>query len=107
MGHKSDLETIKPHMDHGLPIRFVNLDTDAILLNPLPSGCQDTHISLLPEFKIIEGRMEEFVASGFKSFYTATKTGTGAAGTLYYGFAVVGDTVYCREGYKVIPYIQP
>ena len=105
MGPKSDLEAIKPHMDGRLPIKFVDLDSGALLLNPLPTGCQDTHITILPEFKIPEGRMEEFIA-GFEKFYTATKTGAGAAGMLYYGFAVVGDSVYCREGYKVI-FLEP
>ena len=25
----------------------------------------------------------------------------GAAGILFYGFAIAGNSVYCREGYKV------
>ena len=34
-------------------------------------------------------------------FYTATSEGTGAAGGLYYGYGVEGDTIFCREGFKV------
>ena len=41
--------------------------------------------------------MEEFKA-GFPAFYEATKAGTLASGNcLYYGFAVEGNTVFCRE----------
>ena len=34
-------------------------------------------------------------------FYTATSEGRGAAGGLYYGYGVEGDTIFCREGFKV------
>ena len=34
-------------------------------------------------------------------FYTATSEGAGAAGGLYYGYGVEGDTIFCREGFKV------
>merc|ERR1711868_121697 len=61
---KADLESIKPHMDGRLTVKYLELDSGALMLNPLPSGCQDTHITILPEF------------------------------------SVLGDSVYCREGYK-------
>ena len=32
--------------------------------------------------------------------FKVLQTGFGASGCLYYGFAVCGSTVYCREGYK-------
>jgi len=96
---KADLENIKPHMDGRLTVKYLELDSGALMLNPLPSGCQDTHITILPEFTVPEGRMDEFKA-GFEKFYNATKNGSGASGMYYYGFSVVGDSVYCREGYK-------
>ena len=37
----------------------------------------------------------------YLQFYTATSEGTGAAGGLYYGYGVEGDTIFCREGFKV------
>ena len=67
-----------------------------MMLGSLPESRQDTHITILPEFTVPKGRMEEFKA-GFEKFYTATKNGTKEC--LYYGFAVAGDKVWCREGY--------
>merc|ERR1711862_558526 len=105
-GTKGDLEYIKSHMDGRLTIKYLELDSGALMLNPLPSGCADTHItilqiitSILPEFVVPDGRMDEFKA-GFEKFYNATKNGSGASGMYYYGFSIVGDSVYCREGYK-------
>ena len=49
---------------------------------------------------MVQGKVAEFQA-GFSKFYEATKAGQGAAGCLYYGFAVAESTIYCREGYKV------
>ena len=37
----------------------------------------------------------------FSAFYEQTKAGTGASGEcFYYGFAVCGNKVFCREGYR-------
>jgi len=98
-GPASELEKVKPHMDGRLPMKFVDLDSGSLLLNALPKGAADTHVTILPEFIVPAGRMDEFKA-GFSKFYNATKSGPGAAGALYYGFGVSGDSVYCREGYK-------
>ena len=57
----------------------------------------DTHVTVCPYFKVPEGKMEAFKA-GFADFYKATAAGTDEC--LYYGFAVSGNTVFCREGYK-------
>merc|ERR1712098_441451 len=56
--------------DERMPIKFIDLDNGAI--QPI----------------------------AFPKAYAATKGGQGAAGCLYYGFGVIGDSVYCREGYK-------
>ena len=99
-GPKLELEKIKPNMDESLAINYLELDSEALLLNPLPSGCPDTHISLIPEFTIPDGRMQEFMED-FQKFVNATKNGEGAPGMFYYGLAVDGNTAYCREGFKV------
>jgi len=95
----SEIEKIKPHMDGRLTIKYAELDSGSLLLSPLPTACQDTHVTIIPEFVVPDGRMEEFKA-GFAKFYSATKAGPGAAGMLFYGFAISGSSVYCREGYK-------
>merc|ERR1712029_384842 len=38
-GTKGDLENIKSHMDGRLTIKYLELDSGALMLNPLPSGC--------------------------------------------------------------------
>merc|ERR1712012_303597 len=76
-GTKGDLENIKSHMDGRLTIKYLELDSGALMLNPLPSGCADTHITILPEFVVPDGRMDEFKA-GFEKFYNATKNGSEA-----------------------------
>jgi len=98
-GPAGELEKIKPHMDGRLPIKYADLDAGSLLINPFPSSSPDTHVTILPEFTVPAGRMADFQA-GFEKFYTATKAGAGASGCLYYGFAISGDSVYCREGYK-------
>jgi len=98
-GPASELEKVKPKMDGRLPIKFIELDSGALLLNPFPKGCQDTHVTILPEFIVPAGKMDEFKA-GFPKFYTATKNGPGATGGYYYGFGISGDSVYAREGFK-------
>ena len=99
-GPQSELEKIKPHMDGRLTIKYALLDTGSLLLSPFPTSCQDTHVTILPEFVVPEDRMEDFKA-GFAKFYSATKAGAGAAGMIFYGFAISGNSVYCREAYKV------
>merc|ERR1712110_1352634 len=98
-GPAGELEKIKPHMDGRLPIKYADLDAGSLLINPFPRSGPDTHVTILPEFTVPAGRMADFQA-GFEKFYTATKAGAGASGCLYYGFAISGDSVYCREGYK-------
>ena len=39
--------------------------------------------------------------AGFAKVYKATKDGAGAAGMIYYGFAISGSSVYLREAYQV------
>jgi len=98
-GPASEIEKLKPHMDGRLPIKYIELDSGALLLNSFPAGSVDTHVTILPEFIVPAGKMDEFKA-GFSKFYAATKNGSGAAGGIYYGFGIAGDSVYCREGYK-------
>jgi len=97
-GPQDQLDIIKAKMDDRLTVKFVTLDAGALAIAAMPSGCQDSHITILPEFTVPAGRMAEF-QGGFPKFYKATKEGQGAAGCLYYGFATAGDSVYCREGY--------
>merc|ERR1711915_856923 len=56
------------------------------------------HSSRIPSS---DGRLQEFL-NGFEKFYNASKNGAGAAGMLYYGFAVSGNSVFCREGYTSV-----
>lgn len=60
-------------------------------------GQPDTHVSVEPRFTLAEGKLEEF-RGGFPEFYRAVRAGT--RGCLYFGFAVSGDEVLSREGYK-------
>jgi len=57
----------------------------------------DTHVTIVPYFTVPEGKMDEF-KTGFKAFYENTKAGTKQC--LFYGFAVCGNKVFCREAYK-------
>jgi len=98
-GPAGELAKVRPHMEGGLPIQFVTLDTGAMVLNNFPTGCEDKHVTILPQFEVPQEKLEEF-KKGFQKFYQATKAGSGAAGCLYYGFGICGSTVYCREGYK-------
>eukprot|EP00413_Alexandrium_margalefii_P015171 CAMPEP_0204528556 /NCGR_PEP_ID=MMETSP0661-20131031/9591_1 /ASSEMBLY_ACC=CAM_ASM_000606 /TAXON_ID=109239 /ORGANISM="Alexandrium margalefi, Strain AMGDE01CS-322" /LENGTH=535 /DNA_ID=CAMNT_0051534537 /DNA_START=22 /DNA_END=1626 /DNA_ORIENTATION=- len=60
-------------------------------------GQPDTHVSVTPRFTLAEGKLEEF-RGGFPDFYRAVWAGT--RGCLYFGFAVSGNEVLSREGYK-------
>merc|ERR1719244_2571728 len=75
-GPASELAKVKPHMDSRLTVKYVELDSGALQLNAFPKGCTDSHITILPEFVIPAGKIDEFKV----------------------GFA--GDSMYCREGYK-------
>ena len=99
-GPESELEKIKPHMDGRLTIKYALLDTGSLLLSPFPTSCQDTHVTIIPEFVVPEDRVEAMKA-GFAKVYKATKAGAGAAGMIYYGFAISGSSVYLREAYQV------
>lgn len=99
MGTDADLNMLRPHLEPVAGIvRFITLDSGALCLKPMPKGCQDTHVAMLPEFTVPEGRMDEFKA-GFAKFYDTTKNGAGAAGCYYYRFGVCGNSVFCSEGY--------
>ena len=69
----------------------------------LPSEFSDkmaAHVSIAPYFKVPDEKWAEF-KSGFAPFYEKTRNGTMKNGQcLYYGFAIHGNTIYCREGYK-------
>merc|ERR1712042_336063 len=70
-GPPAELEKVKPHMDSRLTVKYVELDSGALQLNAFPKGCQDTHITILPEFVIPAGKLDGFKA-GFSKFYAAT-----------------------------------
>ena len=96
-GPRQELDKIRPKVDR-LPARitFAELDGDNMVVRSLPESSPDTHVTILPEFTVPQGRMEEFNAVKEK-FYSAAKNGTKKC--LYYGFAMAGDKVWCREGY--------
>lgn len=98
MGTPADLDVLRPHLEPK-GAKLITLDSGSLAPVAMPKGCQDTHITILVEFNVPEGRMDDFKA-GFPKFYDATKKGSGASGCYYYGFGILGNTVYCREGYK-------
>jgi quinol monooxygenase YgiN len=57
---------------------------------------EDTCCTIVPYFKIHNGRIQEFKAL-CERFVERTKS---EAGCLYYGFSFDGDQAHCREGYK-------
>merc|ERR1719409_273764 len=63
----------------------------------IATAAPDTHVTIVPYFTVPEGKMDEF-KHGFNAFYEGTRAGTTEC--LYYGFAVCGNKVFCREGYK-------
>lgn len=95
---QDQLDIIKSKMDGRLNVKYFTLDPGAVNIAPMPKGCKDTHVTILPEFTVPADRRDEFKA-GFPKFYAATKGGKGAAGCLYYGFAVGDESICCREGY--------
>jgi len=56
---------------------------------------QDTCCTLVPYFKVHEGRLDAFKAM-CEEFVKLTDT---EAKCLYYGFSFDGDQAHCREGY--------
>lgn len=56
---------------------------------------QDTCCSIVPYFKIEEGKLAEF-KSLCEEFVSKAST---EPGCLYYGFCFDGDQAHCREGY--------
>ena len=97
-GPRQELDKIRPKLTESIKaeITFAELDGNNIVLSARPEGTPDVHVTILPEFTVPQGKMDEFKA-GFTMFYSATKDGTMEC--LYYGFAVAGDKVWCREGY--------
>jgi len=98
-GAQEELDKIRPKLTESIQqaeITFAELDGDNIVVCARHSGQPDLHVTILPEFTVPEGKMDEFKA-GFEKFYYATKEGTMEC--YYYGFAVAGDKVWCREGY--------
>ena len=93
-----ELDKIKPKLTASIQaeITFAELNNDNMLLGRLPKSTSDTHVTVLPEITVPQGRMTEF-KSVMEKFCSAAKNGT--TGCLYYGFAVAGDMVWCREGY--------
>lgn len=56
---------------------------------------EDTCCTIVPYFKVHEGRLSEFKALG-EQFVEKTRA---EAKCLYYGFSFLGDRAHCREGY--------
>jgi len=104
MGNAADLDVLRPHLEPK-GAKLITLDSGSLAPVPMPKGCADTHITILVEFTVPDGKMDDFKA-GFPKFYDATKNGAGAAGCYYYSFGILGNTVYCREGYKDAETVQ-
>lgn len=56
----------------------------------------DTCVTLVPYFKVHEGKLDAFKA-GCPAFVEATQK---EEGVLFYGFSFNGDEAHCREGYR-------
>ncbi len=56
---------------------------------------QDKHCSIMPYFKIHDGKLDEFKA-GVAAFVEKTRI---EPACLYYGFTFHGNRALCREGY--------
>merc|ERR1712080_27689 len=97
-GPPDELEKLKPALGPR-GARFIPLEAGALKLGYTPSAGQDTHITILPEFTVPDGKMGDAKAA-LPKFAAATKAGAGAANGLYYGFGIEGNSVFAREGYK-------
>ena len=96
-GPEQELDKIRPKITSlHTKVTFAELDGDNMVLGSLPESGPDTHVTVLPEFTVPQGRMTEFKAV-LDKFYRAARKGTQEC--LYYGFAMAGDKVWCREGY--------
>lgn len=95
MGPAKELEKLKEPMGP-LGTKFFETDAGGMWFGGLVQG-PDTHVTICPYFTVPDGKMNEF-KKGFGSFYKGTRNGSKE--TLYYGFAVCGNKVFCREGYK-------
>ena len=71
-GPAAELAKVRPHLESGLPIKFVTMDAGAMVLNAFPKACEDRHITILPRFEVPKEKLEEF-KKGFQRFYQATK----------------------------------
>ena len=91
-GPKKEIDKIELKMTEKFEAKITcaELDGNNVVLGRLPESAPDTHVTILPEFRVPEGRMQDFRA-GFEKFYSATRAGT--KDCLYYGFAVAGDKV--------------
>ena len=72
-----ELDKIKPKLTASLQaeITFAELNNDNMLLGRLPESTTDTHVTVLPEITVPQGRMTEF-KSVMEKFCTAAKNGT-------------------------------
>jgi len=59
---------------------------------------QDRHVSLSPFFTVPEGKLEEFKAL-LPKFYEGSRRDASRE-RLYYGWAISGRVVFCRQGFK-------
>lgn len=95
MGPPKELDKLREPLG-GLGPKFFETDRGSTWYGAIEEG-PDTHVSVVPYFTVPEGKMGEF-KKGFGTFYKNTRNGTKEV--MYYGFAVCGDKVFCREGYQ-------
>jgi len=96
MGPAAELAKTKEAFD---PIGATYWETDSGSIawpSRMPKACPDTHVTIVPYWKVPDGKMEEFKAS-FEAFYSGVAGGT--SDCLYYGFCCTGNKALCREGY--------
>ena len=96
MGPAAELEKLKEALEP-LGTKFYALDEGAMAFHDVGQEVEDSHVTVLPYFTVPEGKLEEF-KKHLPAFYRHTKNGTKEC--LYYGFAISGNTVFCREGYR-------
>jgi hypothetical protein len=95
MGPAEELAKLKEAFDP-LGTKYWEVDRGSTWFKGCEEG-SDTHVTIVPYFTVPEEKMDEF-KKGFGAFYKGTRRGTKEC--LYYGFAVSGNQVFCREGYK-------
>ena len=76
-GPRLELDKIRPKLTENIQaeITFAELNNDNMLLGRLPKMTTDTHVTVLPEITVPQGRMTEFEAV-MEKFCSAAKTGT-------------------------------